>query len=140
MVSKFDSLFTFLQMLNKNLKKDKLSILSKETIQAITPYLLKQKTANICKLASRIPPVTNGNDQTKHNFHGHKASTKLTAKKKYIPAHMAQTQLGLDFVSSVKNALAFVVQPVESQKSCQVSMRVKFNIKFKIYLGFYSLS
>ena len=116
-ISKFDSLFTFLQMLRQPIKKDQLSILTKEVVQGIAPYLMEQKCAKVFGswLQESILLKRDTSKQqiieTVHKLEMNPA-LKLTSTKT-IPAHFAQTQLGLQEITHPDSAQAFVVQPVD---------------------------
>jgi hypothetical protein len=98
-ISKFDSLFTFLQQLKQPIKKDQLSILSQDVVQSIAPYLMESKCAKTfsnwvqeCILLKR--KITKQRIiEVVHKLESN-SQLKLTSVKT-IPAHFAQTQLGL---------------------------------------------
>ena len=86
-------------MLRQPIKKDKLSILSKDVIQSIAPYLMEQKTAKVfenllqeCILLKRETTKQNI-IETVHKLEQNSA-LKITSTK-YIQGHFGQTQLGL---------------------------------------------
>ena len=98
-MSNFDSLFTFLQMLRQPIKKDQLSILSKDVIQSIAPYLVEQKTAKVFgnwiqeSILLKRDVTKQQIIETVHKLEQNSA-LKLSSTKN-IPSHFAQTQLGL---------------------------------------------
>ena len=116
-ISKFDSLFTFFQMLKHNVKKDKLLILSKETIQNLTPYLFEQKNAKVfsnwsqeCILLKReISKQTIISTVIKLEQN---AALKLMSTK-HILHHFAMTQLGLDTSQPNVNVQVFVAALID---------------------------
>ena len=104
-------------MLRQPIKKDQLSILSKDVIQSIAPYLMEQKTAKVFGnwIQEYIRLTRNVTKQqiieTVHKLEQNSA-LKLCITK-YIPAHFAQTQLGLKEVSQLILAPVYSAQPVD---------------------------
>ena len=104
-------------MLKHSVQKDKLSILSKETIQNLTPYLFEQKNAKVfsnwsqeCILLKReISKQTIISTVIKLEQN---ADLKLMSTK-HIPHHFAMTQLGLDTSQPKVNAQVFVAAPID---------------------------
>ena len=116
-ISKFDSLFTFLQMLRQPIKKDQLSILSKDVIQSNAPYLMEAKTGKVFgnwiqeSILLKRDITKQQIIETVHKLEQNSA-LKLTSTKT-IPSHFAQTQLGLQEITHLESAQAYVVQPID---------------------------
>ena len=101
-------------------QKDQLSILSKDVIQSIAPYLMEQKTGKVFGnwiqeiILLKCEITKQQIIKTVHKLEQNSA-LKLSSTK-YVPAHFAQTQLGLQEISQLEPAPVYSVHPVDSPR------------------------
>lgn len=103
-------------MLRQPIKKDLLSVISKDVVQHSALYLMEPKTGKVSSnwlQETRLLRHTVTKQQIVEVFHKLEPNPTLKlSTTKYIPSHFAQSQFGLQEITQPQSAPTYLTQPV----------------------------